>query len=220
MFNLKRKFIVLSLFFFIFGISSDSFAENSITNSRFEIRNGITYGATLANVKTVENANANVQHFETLDIDKDGIIESVSYKGQIAGYSGSQVFYYFEDKKDGKLLYFYYRLGAASEGNEKYASLLSSLTEKYGEPDLKNIAFSSTSHPLFVHKYNPYEKYSQWYVEYEDCYSIMTLYTENIFGNLCCFLKYDLYSKDEMGQLLVQYQNQFDAIEKQKESDL
>jgi len=47
----------------------------------------------------VEDRNETVEWFETLDKDKDGIKDYISYKGEIAGYSGSQVFYNFEDKK-------------------------------------------------------------------------------------------------------------------------
>ena len=90
----------------------------------------------------------------------------------------------------------------------------STLEDKYGEPLNRHMR---SPKPLFLHKYSPYEKYSQWVVEFQDCCVVITLYTQDVYDTwTTCFLQYDLYSRSEMEELLVEYVNQLDKEQQER----
>lgn len=199
----------LVLCFIFCGASAESFETQN-----FNIRNGITFTSTMEDVKKVEGSNSHVELFYT----SDGYL---SYKGSVAGYDGSQVFYKFVK---GKIACVYYRLGSASTGDKAYAETKRELISKYGKPAIED---AIRQYPLFLHEvgeeYNPFSVYNlntQWLVKYSDCYSVITLWTENgLFGGTVCYLRYDLYSHSEMELLLAEKTMEMEEAENQKNSD-
>ncbi len=118
---MKRCVSILVALVFVIGISTFAFAEDGFT-----LRNGILFGDTMADILNKETK-----------LTRSGD-DSNSFKGTIAGYSGAECTFSFDD--DDKLVSMNYTFGSSICGSSRdttkdvYKKLYDSVVRQYGKP--------------------------------------------------------------------------------------
>lgn len=126
--------IVLSLA--LTGYSQDVIGEKK-NKEKFEIRNGITFGLTVEQVKEIEGEEG---------VYSDGVLE---FEREIAGQPNTTVYYYFENEM---LVEVKYSFDKRYVNQYFYDDILVFLTSKYGDYDYSNATMTrcpyTTTHAM------------------------------------------------------------------------
>ncbi len=192
------------------------------TAEDFIIHSGTTFGDSIDDVKKKE----------TFELDSGGSSYKLSYKGNIAGYDGVVIDYYFDLNNDGKLYDAHYEMANTYHMSYKKKDVLEIfnhldelLTIKYGkkisEKDsayvyLKGFYFKAQIEQLnsFRYKESRRIEVNSWVVPYDGYYVKIDLYCcydapEVVFGvdqaNAECGIEYYIYTDEHLNQILNEY---------------
>lgn len=193
---------ILVLVVFVFG---SAYAETTIIDEAFSIRNGISFGMSIEEIQKIEEANQNVM---LSSAELDGYTKELFTRynaGCNTRMAGEGcVLLYRIDETDGlaELKYIF-------SSEETHNAVKKSLTEKYGPTETRKqlppFEFSAFTANLDVINYlNPYIKVSQlWLVQYEDCFAMIMASKMEMEGVPTIYqVDYALYSLDEAAAVL------------------
>ncbi len=206
--------------------NSESAKVSSEESTSFLIRNGITYGMTLREVREFENSR------NTYCIQERA--NQLLYRDSVAGIEGTSVIYnvsgidfallakvdmfkdqtFWEDTMN-LIVYEFQGLDKSAGGfqraQEIYYSMKEILIEKYGIPQTNELSYRiPVDNYLLSNAANSGTHiFSEWIVPYSDCYVIVSLICQS---NGVCGTTYRLLSYEEYAAIANYYQNKADEI--------
>ena len=160
-------------------------------DGNMELRGGIYFGMTLADVVKFEESKGNVD-YETTSSDDKIYTKRIDYTTEIAGVDNNYSHLrYFFDQQD-VFVGMGYNFGEGNHpvnGKEIYDEMYATIVQKYGEPKTKDSLISSSvyTQELFDSLYMQAlsksfgSSYSvmdlaQWLVSYDDCYLLIDMH--------------------------------------------
>lgn len=206
-------FVTLLLFMSISIASADT--PYIVQDENFSIRSGIHFGATKAEIDTIEKNNGN----EYYDVDVYyGETYDLAYYTTLAGYESTITYWTDENGVLDEFQYVLYREAA-------YQSVKAALVNKYGAP-MQNALVAGTGIDRISQELKilePYDKdYACWVVKYNDCFLIIE--TKHIYFPYDAIhtyiINYDVVSYDEMKLLEDAYDELVEYINNSFENDL
>lgn len=208
-----------------------SHAKGYVESERFSIRNGITFGLSIEEVKSIEEKNGNAN---LLRIDNEDLINY--WYLNIAGYEGCSVDYRFSNNALYEIDYCFSADGR--NYTQTYAlntvkDLYISLQKKYGDAGHNGdgIVYSIISD---VFGYTVYDKtgmhklvaYAEWLLPYESDYMVIDLYVDS-FGSTfsktktyTAYLNYRMVDKEKMEEIIQESQKNEDEKNARRNEDI
>lgn len=177
--------------------------------SGFKLRQGLSFGATAADVAAAEKLTQ-------LFGDQKTVYGDLQYKGTIAGLQDGLVGYFIDENNRLNEMWYRFEPTSLSHGYEIYNYLLTNLQEKYGEPmeDLGG-SYRAVAGTL-TQKAGPWIECREWMIPVDDCYVKIDLMMSNraFFTTYIRFVMvdYTTFTAEEVETKLNQYEMKYNSI--------
>lgn len=232
-----KKLISLLIAMIITVGSMSVFAETTVMEDDFSIRNGIKFGMTVEEVREIEEGevSGNTVEVEIYNSSLMGTVKKVGYhKESIAGIpctgNGENLMYYF-NINSGLLeeIGYWYGYYDSASGKEYYNELYNLMCEKYGNPlhDNDGKLFDIITN-AFVNYFlfssggsSPKIRYAEWLKEFNDTWVVVdVVLNEMTAGKPELVVGYRSVSKEEMTKLVGNAAREEAEKTKERNSDI
>lgn len=227
-----KKLISMLLAIIISMASVSAFAEATVVDGEFSVRNGIKFGMTVDEVASVEKENGNTAAYKIMDMDTPvEPLNWIRYDGcvNIASVEMSTLDYLFTG--DGSLKGISYSLGNADYNRiDAYPMIQESLCAKYGEPALVGLdsVLMDTSSYSLIDEVESMEIFkmlgmkwevtdiNQWLIKYPEYYVVIDVFK----SDWMCHVGYRMFTFEEYEAVINQAGEEAAALESQINGDL
>ncbi len=203
---MKKIGLLLGIMLLVICVTSTVFAD------AFTIHSGVVFGMSRDEVQKIEStAGFSTETDDDPLFREDGIVE-LEIQGNIAGVSDARIEYLFKEDKLTEAVYYLF----SKYDNGNYDTFLSSMKNKYGEPNANEIWVAALDSSLMTGRMVATisnsmlgtsiisSKSSVWLLEQEDgsYVSIDLLNINNSNGRSLVYITYASFTKDEVNSIL------------------